>query len=176
MPDGPTAPRQRLLSWLGVIIVAVFAAHRGFRSDAPPYTPIGGPPIVIPDDTQPDLASMLRELHGRYNASKASGGTTGLRFLISRDLKRLANSEEGLSLIVAWIDLAGWDDAADLLIEAADVGSPAIRISCAALVMSRSTDLLTAGKHGPRIVRLHMTETEPLAKEYWLEVRRRLGV
>jgi hypothetical protein len=151
----------------GLTAATYFATH----SAAAAY-----PPVVVPAGTPTELATRIVNLHRTYDAAKRAGGVVGLRTKVASDIATLSFSPEWLTSIMRWIVLAGWNDAADLLINIAEVGGATERISASAYLSSKSTPLLTAASHGTRLIALHTHETEPLAKASWSVLRKQLRV
>jgi hypothetical protein len=171
MTDTPMS-RRRLLTYsvgtgVGLYLLGSFVD----RSVAPPY-----PPLMLPSTYTGLTADRLRNLHRRYDAVRTAQGVPAVRQRIIADLHGYRGYEPWLEAVAEWIDLAGWADAADLLVDAAEIGGPGVRRNAAALLTSRATPLLVANSYGPRVVRLEQLETDPAAKSDWRDLRRTLGV
>ena len=99
-----------------------------------------------------------------------------MRGQVIADLRGFRGNASWQETIVEWIDLAGWRDAADLLIDASESGDADVRRTCSARLIGRKTPLLMANGYGPRIIALQQNETEPLARQYWTTLRTQLGI
>jgi hypothetical protein len=141
------------------------------RSAAPPY-----PRLAMPSGLPPLMVQGLQNLHARYSALRVSGGVPAVRQRVLADLHGYRGFDEWMCAVVEWIQLAGWADAADLMIDAAEIGGASVRRNAAAYLAARSTPLVVAALHGPRLVRLHKTESDASAAADWKDLRRTLGV
>lgn len=156
----------------GVGAVAGFAAKMLTRGSL--GTPL--PPLVLPPNVGGLTATRLQGLHARYSALRAARGVAAMRAKIVADLRSFAGHQEWQEIITAWVELGGWADAADLLIDASEIADVQVRRSAAAVLSTRPTGLLLANGCGPRIIRLAQLEVDPLAAEYWRDLRRMLGI
>jgi hypothetical protein len=165
------ASRRGFLIWLGGLGAATAGVFFATRSEAAPY-----PPLRIPAGMVGDMRTRLGNLHARYSGIRASSGVTGVRRALVSDIGLLHFSDEWLAAIVRWIHAAGYADAADLMIDAAEVGGKAVRVSAATYLAESPSPLLMANGYAPRIIALHQQETEALAAENWKDLRRQLGI
>ena len=141
------------------------------RSAAPPY-----PPLVLPAGYPTLMAQRLNNIHSRYSVIRNASGVPAVRQKIIADLHGYRGFDEWLESEVEWIDLVGWGDAADLMIDAAEIGGPSVRRNSAAFLAARTTPLLIANGYAPRIVRLHRAEVDPAAAADWKDLRKQLGI
>lgn len=99
-----------------------------------------------------------------------------MRGQIIADLRGFVGHASWQELIVEWITHARWNDAAHLLIDAAELGEVDVRRLSAVQLASRATPLLAANGYGPRVVFLHQSESDAFTKDRWYDIRRLLGV
>lgn len=171
MSERPITRRRMLAYSVGTGVGLYLLGSSVDRSAAPPY-----PPLVLPVPYAGLAGQRLQNLHGRYSAVRNALGVPAVRQRIIADIHGYRGFDEWIESIVEWIDLAGWGDAADLMIDAAEIGGSSVRRSAAALLTSRPTPLLMGNGYGPRIVRLHKTESDPTAIGDWKDLRRQLGI
>ena len=174
MSDVGRSARRRSLYVFGgfAAVVAVVAAALHSTTDSKANR--SRAQLVLPAGIGPLRTERLRDLDGRFDAVHRSRGLAGMREQIVADLRAFAGNESRQELIVEWIALAAWDDAADLLIDAAECGGTDLRRNCAVLLSTRRSSLLSEQTHGPRITRLLQSESDGHAKGLWGEVRERL--
>lgn len=165
--------RRRFFTFAAGIAVggAAIGALLRTRDVAPPY-----PPLVIPSGFDPKLVERLRRLHQRYDKLRTIQGVAAVRQRILFDVHQLAPYDNWMIAIIHWIRVAGWTDAADLLIDAAEFGDASVRRNVAAILASFTTPLLMANGCGPRIIRLHTSETDAAARDDWRDLRKQLGI
>jgi hypothetical protein len=171
MSESKSSRRRWLLYSVGTGIGLYLLGAATDRAAAPPY-----PQLSVPAGYPPRAAQRIQNLHARYSTLRTTGGVPAVRQRIIADLHGFRGYEEWLEAVVEWIQLAGWNDAADLLIDAAEIGGPSVRQNAAALLAGRATSLLATNGYGPRVVRLHQTEADAAAKDDWRALRRLLGV
>lgn len=174
MSDNEPTSRRRFIAEcaaLGGVAVGAIWWNRQADTVAPPY-----PAIVIPAGTHPLLRKRLENLHSRYSAVLTTGGVPAVRARLTNDIRSFAQADDWLTSIIEWINIAGWNDAADLLIDIAEIGDNAVRVTASTYLSAKTTPLVTAAVHGRRVVRLYKSETEPIALESWRDIRTRLGV
>jgi hypothetical protein len=141
------------------------------RSAAPPCAQ-----LVLPPGLPTLTAQRLQNLHSRYSTLRAASGVAAVRQRIIADLHGYRGFDDWVSVIIDWIDLAGWNDAADLIVDAAELGGVVVRRNAAANLAGRKSALLIANGYQPRIIRLHKTETDPAAAADWALLRKSLGI
>jgi hypothetical protein len=169
----PAQPLSRRRFLAGAAVLGATAASALFWNDvqATAY-----PPIQVPAEFTPLLAQRVRGLHAVYDKAKLTGGLLGLRAKIRSDLRTFTVSEPWMEAVVRWIDVAGWADASDLLVDAAERGTADVRRTCAVLLIDRVSPLLVPNGYGPRLVKLHRSETDPSVAAELLAARRVYGV
>jgi hypothetical protein len=160
----------RALFGIGVTAAAGAAGYGYFARGA------SLPPLSLPAGLGSLATTRLQRLHSRYDAAFVSGGAAALRTAVGKDLVGFRGFDAWQEIVVDWIDLAGWAHAADLMIDAAEVGGVDLRRTVASTLATRPTPLVVAATHGPRIVRLHRAETDAMARTYWSDLRRVLGI
>jgi hypothetical protein len=171
MSDRPMT-RRRMLAYsvgtgAGLFLISSFVDH----SAAPPY-----PSLVLPPGVPSLMAQRINNLHLRYGAIRTVGGVSAVRQRIISDLHGYRGFDEWLESVQNWIRFAGWADAADLLVDSAEIGGASVRRNAAALLAAIPSGLPMANGYAPRIVRLHKMETDPAASADWRDLRRQLGI
>lgn len=134
------------------------------------------PPLALPNGLHPLLVQRLKGFHARYDAVFAAQGSVGLKAAVAADVMRLRGQDLWLDALLNWIRLGGWAQVAETSINVAEVGGADVRRAAAAALASGVPPAVTAAVHGSRIIALHRAETDPLARNYWTEVRRQLGI
>ncbi len=158
-----------LLIALGVVSYMVFSF--GEEVVAPPV-----PRIILPPDFPTLARERLVKIDDRFARIREIGGVQAVRQAIIQDIASFQKLEEFHMFLIEWIDIAGWDDYADLMVDVAESGTTAVRRNAAALLSSRPTPLLLRNAYGPRIIRLHLSESDPGATADWKDLRAMLGI
>ena len=171
MSERPITRRRMLAYSIGTGVGLYVLGSSVDRSAAPPY-----PPLVLPAGIPTLMAQRLNNIHSRYSVIRNTSGVPAVRQRIIADLHGYRGFDEWLISEVEWIDIAGWTDAADLMIDAAEIGGAPVRRNAAAYLSSRATPLLIANGYASRIVRLHKTETDAVAAADWVDLRKLLGI
>lgn len=143
------------------VCLYIYSAPDG-KVVAPPV-----PTTLIPPDYPPIAREKLVKLDERYGRIKMLGGVAAVRQAILDDAVSFQKLEEFQMFVLEWIDIAGWDDYADLMVAVAETGTANIRRNAAALLSGRPTPLLRQNGCESRIVRLHISETDPAAAADW---------
>lgn len=171
MSERPITRRRMLAYSIGTGVGLYVLGSSVDRSAAPPY-----PPLVLPAGYPTLMAQRLNNIHNRYSVIRNASGVPAVRQRIIADLHGYRGFDEWLLSEIEWIDLVGWADAADLLVDAAEIGGLPVRRSAAAVLSGRPTPLLMTNGYAPRIVRLHRMEVDAGAIADWKDLRTQLGI
>ncbi len=174
-------PRSLVADLVGRFPNIAFAAEHGVWRFADGAWDAAMPPLVELEEIALSLSALAQRFAGALVERKSCSVCLHWRQVSPEQHDAVIVGaemlvDEWLETIQNWIRLGGWVDAADLLVDAAEIGGDAVRRNSAAFLAAAPSPLPLANGYGPRIVRLHRAETDALIKADWTDLRRQLGI
>ncbi len=165
-------PRTRMFAYSVAIGVGLYVLGSSTgRSVGPSY-----PPLELPVVFPALMTDRINNLHLRYSEIRTTRGVQAVRQQIIADLHGYRDFDAWIESIQNWIRFAGWSDAADLLIDSAEIGGQNVRRNAARILADNTTALPIQNGYASRIVRLHKAETDPDASAAWRTFRENIGI